>query len=240
MISVRKALLPLLLAAANLRAYPFVSAGGLRNRDLQTTDPTIGNCTILMEASILVDNTDSLECECLLDRDDFTIVPLKVSPGQQTILENLFSCGKLVSAETVLQFQGGVTFNSTTMMIDIPSSMTDKYLPLTHPPPSRRNRRLTVIPNREVLVVKVLDVDNKAVKGDMITIENEIFGSPAHSTNLAEQMSSCSYEQQTFTAGLILDNVHIGITMDLPSRRTSRIAMIAATQTALSAIGKKI
>ena len=243
MISVRKAL-PLFLAAANLRAYPFVSAGGLRNRHLQSINPAAGNCTILVEASILVDNEDSLKFECLLDGDDFTIVPLKVNSGQQTILENLFNCGKLVSAETVLQFQGGVIFNSTTMMIDIPSSMTDTDLPLVHSP-SRRNRRLTtVIPNRQVLVVKVTDVNNKAVAGNMTTIENEIFGSseifgsPAHPMNLADQMSACSYKQQTFTASLILDNVHIGITMDQPNRSTSRNAMIAATRAELGLIGK--
>lgn len=239
MISVREALL-MFLVAANLRAYPFVSAGGLRNRHLQSINPTAGNCTILVEVSILVEHENSHEFDCLLDGDDFNIVPLNVNSAQQTILENLFMSGKLVSAETVLQFQGGVILNSTSipMMIDIPSNMTETDLPLVHSP-SRRNRRLTtVIPNRQVLVVKVFDVNNKAVAGDKITIENEIFGSPAHPINLADQMSACSYEKQTFNASLILDNVHIGITMDQPNRRTSRNAMIAATRAQLATIGK--
>lgn len=154
-------------------------------------------CTIVVEMDLRKDDAIDTNFDCILDG---AIIPIDLTDEEQEKLSEQFLKGELVSNESTLS----VTVDE--------SAGTEKDDATAHVPsnqplnvmngPHRQRRLAPTTGKKSMLVVKVIDSENKARPESLSQISDDIFGSFGDSMTLKSQMYDCSFGKFEIVPGV--------------------------------------
>jgi len=123
--------------------------------------------------------------------------PLRLDGKQKEAMMNKLKEGEIISNESTLLFTNGIQLSDDGMYVSSPD--LDLY------PGSKnvkqKDSRLFVTGDKNLLVVKVIDVNGLAVAESLAQISDDVFGSFSNPVNLKSQMSACSFGKVNFIPG---------------------------------------
>lgn len=170
-------------------------------------------CTIMVVSDVkevespMKDGFQDESIECLMDAADMgkanQMLPLRASIAQLSKLKNMLKKGDLIPGESTLD-PVGAAFNAHGLTfppgLDIAAAVRKNG---NNSKKQNKNRRLALTGVNTILVVKVIDVNNKQRSESCSMIGDNIFGTQEDPVNLKSQMSACSFGQLSIQPGSI-------------------------------------
>ena len=163
-------------------------------------------CTLVVQ-NLLRFYSDEEIFACILNPidangDDNCILPLILTLNQKNILKDKFDTGQLVSAISTLQF--GEDFEVSSDEIRIPSNIENFSFGSRNSNNGRNQQffgKKKIEGDKNVLVVKVRDSQNRAVPDTTDQISDNVFGTSGDPLNLKSQMNACSFDKVDMVPG---------------------------------------
>jgi hypothetical protein len=199
--------LPIFLSTLALTRGNDLRSTGRKLRNADATECTI-QVAVFLEINPGSMGQDDISFECEMDGADTGLtVPIKATKEQKKEFKKMLDNGKLIPGKSTLSHGRGVPFNDSGLFIppglEISKSVGKGKKNGLNKRNGRRLATNSMIGQKPILAVRVVDVNGKTHPHDVTTMSNNIFGNGVDNNTLKSVLEDCSMGKLEIVPGEI-------------------------------------